>query len=242
LAGANLGFRAGPDASHLGIEPRRREVVILAQAFGLALLSGLWPVGLAVIAAYLDRPVLRYAFAYLSGAALAESAASAVVLFGLSAAGFTRERPTRSGWFYVAIGVLMLAFAAVVYLRSRRRPKKGKSDDKQEARIREGRVAVAFGLGLVMWLPSPTYLAALKLIQDTHSGWALTTVYAGIAVILVLWILEIPIIIFLLFRETARHHLGVTNAWLKVHGVAVLAALTAVTGVAVLLKGVLQLA
>jgi cytochrome c biogenesis protein CcdA len=197
---------------------------------------------LAAIAAYLDRPLLRYAFAYLAGAALAESAASAVVLLGLGAAGFTRQRPTRSGWFYVAIGVLMLAFAAVVYLRSQRpRKEKEKSKDKQDARIHEGRVAVAFGLGLVMWLPSPTYLAALKQIQDTHSGWELTTVYAAIAVLLVLWILEIPIILFLLFREPARHHLGTTNAWLKQHGVALLAALTAVGGVGILIKGITQL-
>jgi cytochrome c biogenesis protein CcdA len=197
---------------------------------------------LAAIAAYLDRPLLRYAFAYLAGAALAESAASAVVLLGLGAAGFTRQRPTRSGWFYVAIGVLMLAFAAVVYLRSQRpRKEKEKSKDKQDARIHEGRVAVAFGLGLVMWLPSPTFLAALKQIEDTHSGWELTTVYAAIAVLLVLWILEIPIIFFLLFREPARHHLGTTNAWLKQHGVALLAALTAVGGVGILIKGITQL-
>jgi hypothetical protein len=200
-------------------------------------------VGLAAIATFLDRPLLRYAFAYLAGAALAESAGSAVVLIGLGAAGFTHQRPTRSGWFYVAIGILMLAFAAVIYVRSRRpRKHKEKGEDKQDSRIREGRVAVAFGLGLVMWLPSPTYLAALKQIQDTHSGWALTTLYAGVAVILVLWILEIPIILFLLFRERAQHRLGVTNAWLKEHGVALLAALTAATGVAVLVKGVLQLA
>jgi hypothetical protein len=202
----------------------------------------LWPVGLAAIAAYLDRPLLRYAFAYLAGAALAESAASAVVLIGLGAAGFSRQRPTRSGWLYVALGVLILAFAAVVYLRSRRpRKRKDKGDEKQDTRIREGRVAVAFGLGLVMWLPSPTYLAALKQIQDTHSGWALTTVYAGIAVILVLWILEIPVILFLLFREPAGRHLTTTNAWLKEHGVALLAGLTAVAGVGILLKGILQL-
>lgn len=199
--------------------------------------------GLAAIAAYLDRPLLRYAIAYLAGAALAESAGSAVVLIGLGASGFTRQRPTRSGWFYVAIGVLILAFAAVVYLRSRRpRTKKEKSDDKQDRRVHEGRVAVAFGLGLVMWLPSPTYLAALKQIQDTHSGWELTTLYAAVAVILVLWILEIPIILFLLFREPARRHLGTTNAWLKEHGVALLAGLTAVAGVGILLKGVIQLA
>jgi len=196
---------------------------------------------LAAIAAYLDRPLLRYAFADVAGAALAESAASAVVLIGVGAAGFSRQRPTRSGWLYVALGVLILAFAAAVYLRSHRRPRTDKADDKQDKRIHEGRVAVAFGLGLVMWLPSPTYLAALKQIQDTHSGWALTTLYAAVAVILVLWILEIPIILFLLFREPAGRHLSATNAWLKVHGVALLAGLTAVAGVGILLKGVLQL-
>jgi cytochrome c biogenesis protein CcdA len=219
-----------------------REVAILSQAFGLALLSGLWPIGLAAIAAFLDRPLLRYAFAYLAGAALAESAASTVVLVGLGATGFTRARHTRSGWFYVAVGILMLAFAVVVYLRSHRPRKTEKSDDKQNARIHEGRVTVAFGLGLVMWLPSPTYLAALKQIEDTHSGWALTTLYAGIAVILVLWIIEIPIVLFLLFREPARRYLGSANGWLQRHGADVLAGLTAVGGLGILVKGILQLA
>jgi cytochrome c biogenesis protein CcdA len=196
-------------------------------------------VGLAAIAAYLDRPLLRYAFAYLAGAFLAESAASAVVLLGLGAAGFTRKTPNRSGWFYVAIGLLMLMFAAVIVLRSRRRPKKPEDQDK---RIHEGRVAVAFGLGVIMWLPSPTYLAALKEINDTHSGWALTTVYAGVAVILVLWILEIPVVLYLLFREPTQRHLGTANGWIKEHGRALLAALTAIGGVGILLKGILQLA
>jgi threonine/homoserine/homoserine lactone efflux protein len=197
---------------------------------------------LAAIAAYLDRPLLRYAFAYLAGAALAESVGTAVVLLSLGAAGFTRQRPTRSGWFYVAIGVLMLVFAALIVLRSRRRSRKEGAEDKQDSRIHEGRLVVAFGLGLVMWLPSPTYLAALKQINDTHSGWALTTVYAGVAVILVLWILEIPIIFFLLYRETARHHLGTANGWIKQHGRTLLAVLTAVGGVGILIKGIIQLA
>ena len=164
------------------------------------------------------------------------------MLLGFGAAGFTRKTPNRSGWFYVVIGVLMLAFAAVIFLRSRRRPRKEESGDKQDKRIHEGRVAVAFGLGVVMWLPSPTYLAALKQINDTHSGWALTTVYAAVAVILVLWILEIPLILYLLFREPTRHHLGTANGWIKEHGRTLLAALTAVGGVGILLKGIIQVA
>jgi hypothetical protein len=62
---------------------RGREVVILGEGFGLALLFGLWPMGLATIAALLDRPLLRYAFAYLAGTALALSVGSAVVFLGL---------------------------------------------------------------------------------------------------------------------------------------------------------------
>jgi hypothetical protein len=198
--------------------------------------------GLAAIAAYLDRPLLRYAFAFVAGAALASSAGTAAVLIGLGASGFTRQRPTRSGWFYVAIGVLMLVFAALIVLRMRRRSGKEGAEDKRGSRIQEGRLAVAFGLGFVMWLPSPTYVAALKEINDTHSGWALTTVYAGVAVIIVLWILEIPLIFFLLYRDTARHHLGTANGWIKQHGPKVLAVLTAVGGVGILIKGIIQLA
>lgn len=59
--------------------------------------------------------------------------------------------------------------------------------------------------------------------------------------ILVLWILEIPIILFLLFREPAQRHLGTANGWLTEHGVALLAALTAFGGVGITLKGILQL-
>lgn len=192
---------------------------------------------LAAVAAFLDRPLLRYAFAYLAGAVLAESAATAVVLVGLGESGFTRQRPTRSGWFYIAVGLLMLAFAVVAFLRSRRRPKESKRDN----RVHEGRLAVAFGLGIVMWLPSPTYLAALKQIDDTHSGWALTTVYGAIAVILVLWMVEIPIILFLLWREPVRHHLGRANGWIKRHGPVLLAGLTAVAGVGIVANGIIDL-
>jgi hypothetical protein len=199
-------------------------------------------VGLAAIAAYLDRPLLRYAFAFVAGAALASSAGSAAVLIGLAASGFTRQRPTRSGWFYVAIGVLMLVLAALIVLRTRRRSGKEGADDKRGSRIQEGRLAVAVGLGFVMWLPSPTYVAALKEINDTHSGWALTTVYAGVAVIIALWILEIPLIFFLLYRDTARHHLGTANGWIKQYGPKLLAVLTAVGGVGILIKGIIQLA
>jgi hypothetical protein len=199
-------------------------------------------VGLAAIAAYLDRPLLRYAFAFVAGAALASSAGTAAVLIGLGASGFTRQRPTRSGWFYIVVGVLMLAFSALIVLRLRRRVTKGGAEGKRASRIQEGPLAVAFGLGFVMWLPSPTYVAALKEINDTHSGWALTTVYGAVAVILVLWIIEIPIIFFLLYRETARHHLGTANGWIKEHGRTLLAVLTAVGGVGLLVKGILQLA
>ena len=36
----------------------------------------------------------------------------------MGAAGFTEQRPTRSGWFYVGLGILILAFAAAIYLQA----------------------------------------------------------------------------------------------------------------------------
>ena len=43
---------------------------MIVPGLALALLSGLWPVGFAGMVGYLDRPVLRYALAYMSGAVL----------------------------------------------------------------------------------------------------------------------------------------------------------------------------
>ena len=135
--------------------------------------------------------------------------------------------------------LLMVLFAVALVVRDRRRPKR--ESEQEDRRVREGRVTVAFGLGLVMWLPSPTFLAALKQINDLHAGWELTTLYTAIAVILVLWILEIPIILFLLFREPARAQLSRTNTWVRRHGTALLAWLTGAFGVVVAVSGVTKL-
>jgi cytochrome c biogenesis protein CcdA len=212
---------------------------MIGTAFALALLSGLWPVGLAVMAAYLERPLLRYSVAYLAGAAFTESLASAVVLLGLGAAGFSSQHPTRNGWLDIAVGLLMLAFSAWLMLRERNRP--AKSSSSADRRAREGRVAIAFGVGMAMWLPSATYLAALKEINDSHSGWALTTIYAAICVVLVLWILWIPLLLMLFYRERARGQLERANGWINRHGVALLAGLTAVFGVILIIKGITTL-
>lgn len=212
---------------------------MIGYAFGLALLSGLWPIGLAVMVVYLERPLLRYSLAYLAGAGLTESLSSAVVLLGLSAAGVSSQHRTRSGWLEIALGVLMLAFSGWLVLRERNRPTRSSSSG--DRRAHESRMTIAFGLGLVMWLPSATYLAALKLINDSHSGWALTTVYAAIAVILVLWILWIPLLLFLFYRERARGVLQRANAWLSEHGLILLAGLTATLGVVITIKGITML-
>jgi hypothetical protein len=94
---------------------------------------------------------------------------------------------------------------------------------------------------MAMWLPSATYLAALKAINDTHSGWALTTIYAAICVVLVLWILWIPLLLMLFYRDRARGQLERANAWINQHGVALLAGLTAIFGVVLTIKGITTL-
>lgn len=60
---------------------------MIVAGLALALLSGLWPVGFAGMVAYLNRPVLRYALAYLGGAALVYLAWTALFLTVFRAAG-----------------------------------------------------------------------------------------------------------------------------------------------------------
>jgi cytochrome c biogenesis protein CcdA len=207
-----------------------------ASAIGLALLSGLWPVGLAVMVAYLNRPLLRYAVAYLLGAATAEGVSTVVVLAGLSALGATPSNRSRSGWAAIVIGLLMMLFAFWIWTRPPRPPKVKDVPAEDEERGRK--VLVAYGLGLVMWLPSPTYLAALKQISDVEASAGETALYGVIAVLCVLWILELPLAARLLLPRPTKRHLGEVDEWVRAHAQVVLAALTLVCGVILTVSGI----
>ncbi len=245
--GNHLSRMRSPAAPDGAVKPATacRQGVGLLFAFGLALLAGLWPVGLAAILAYLDRaPPLRHAYAYLAGAAVTVSAATVLVLFGLSAVGATPHRNARlSGGVTLALGLLACAFALALWRRRPapgRRPVPARPASLGRSRTGQGALA-AFALGLVMWLPSPVYLAAVKSINDSGSGTVATALSSILAIILLLWIVEIPIVCYLISPVTTRRWLHTVNGWLIRQGRALVAVVIALVGLALTVAGVARL-
>ncbi len=198
---------------------------MIVAGLALALLSVLWPAGFAGTVAYLGRPVLRYALAYLSGAALVYSAWTALFLTVSAAAGLRTGRSISSGISSLVLGVLLAAFGVVAW---RRPAQPARATDATERHRQSSKLIVAFGVGLVVWGgPSLPYLAALKLISDARVGSAATALYGGVAVLCALWIIELPLVVYLVRPELTRRRLGQLDRWARDHGRHLLAALLA---------------
>ena len=211
---------------------------MVSYGIALALLSGLWPVGLAAMVAYLNRPPLRFAIAYLAGAAIVEGTCTALFLTALSVANVTPEENTRDGSVTLALGVLMIAFAAWVW---RLPPRPPRAVDAGGERRRSPSPFAALAVGLLMWLPSPTYLAGLKQISDAGLSTTATALYGCLAVLCVLWIIEIPLILFVVRREATQRHLVQVDRWTRENGRALLVGLTGAIGVVLAVQGITTL-
>jgi hypothetical protein len=208
--------------------------------FGLALAAGLWPVGLTAILAYLDRgPPLRAAYAYLAGALVMVALVTVVALAGLSALDAApRDRASLDGGVTLALGVLALALAAALWWWL---PRPHHPPVRTPERDRRPGARAAFALGFAMWLPSPVYLAALKAIKDTGAGTTAIALSAVVAVVLFLWIVEVPILCYLVAPATTGRRLGAANRWLRRNGRAIVVLLTGAIGVALTVEGLARL-
>ena len=72
--------------------------------------------------------------------------------------------------------------------------------------------------GIALYLPSPTYLAALEEVGSAKMAPAVTAVWVLIVVALVLITVEVPVLLFLLAPDWTVPKLEAVNAWLDRHG------------------------
>jgi hypothetical protein len=220
---------------------------VLGQAAGFALLAAVSPTALLVMAVLLgaDNP-RRTALLYVTGALIMTVAMAVAVLFVLRATGLNapREHAPRYG---LRLGLGVIALAVSVYV-SRRKPPAAASGDGEPKR--PGLVTrltsspsprTAFVLGLLLFAPSATFIAAVQVIATANEGVPVTVAAVIVVVILTVLIVWLPLLGYLAFPEATTRALQAANEWLRVRGRVLVIGALWIAGVVLVVNGALGL-
>jgi hypothetical protein len=210
------------------------------QAIPLALISSLYPLGLAAILllAQTARPRPRVGV-FLIGALACTLTVGFMVVFVLHDAGIGQgSEQSDQSWLRLAIGVVFMA-VAVFLARQPPRPNRGPSRVSRAAG--QGGLFAIFVVGVALYLPSPTYLSALQVVGTTKMSDAATAIWVIIVVAIVLITVEVPVLLFLLAPGWTVPKLQTVNAWLDRNGHTLLVAVVGAIGLWEFLDGLVGL-
>jgi hypothetical protein len=218
---------------------------MVAEAAGFAVLAALSPTALLVIAVYLGSAQPRRTGSYyLAGAVLMSIITGVIILVALHAGGLSRpsERQPRYG-LRLGLGVLALGASAFIMARRRRPADPGKQDSgKQGKGILSRMIAnpsprTAFIVGLLLFSPSVTFIAAIQAIATARASVELDALALAIVVILNVLLVWLPILTHLAFPDWTTRTLTAFNGWLRAHGQIVAAIVLAAAGAVLIVDG-----
>jgi hypothetical protein len=214
---------------------------VLVQAAGLALLAALSPTALLVAAVYLGsaRPRQTATF-YLIGAVAMSLITGVVILVVLRSAHLnsSHEHTPRYG-LRLGLGILLLVAAVVV---ARRKPKP--PDPTKPASgivnklVANPRPLSAFAVGLLIFAPGVTFLAALQVIATADASDFLTALAVIIVVVINVLLVWLPIVMHIIFPDRTTRYLAGFNGWLRSHSQVILTVVLIVVGLIMVGNGV----
>ena len=213
---------------------------MLAQAAGLALLSALSPTALLIAAIYLGsaRPGLTSMF-YLVGAVAMSLVMGVVVLLVLRSAGLNHpdQHAARYG-LRLGLGVVLLAAAAFVAARRPRQPDPAKAHGLVSRMVAEPAPLSAFLVGLLVFAPGVTFIAALQVIATASAGPDLTSLAVILVVVINVLLVWLPIMLHLIAPTATERRLKAFNHWIRAHGTTVLIGVLIVAGAIMVFDGI----
>jgi Sap, sulfolipid-1-addressing protein len=214
---------------------------MLIQAAGLALLASLSPTALLVAAVYLGsaRPRLTGTF-YLIGAVVMSLVMALVILAILRGVHLQHraERTPRYG-LRLGLGILLLAAGAVVAKRKPRPPDPGKAGQGIVSKlVADPAPLSAFFVGLLVFAPGISFLAAVQVIATAQADVELTALALLIVVVLNVLLVWLPIVFHLLFPGATTRHLTAFNGWLRAHGKLILVCVLIAMGGFMVINGI----
>ena len=219
---------------------------MLETAAGFALLAALSPTAVLVGAVYLgSASPRRTTLVYLAGALTTTVIIGIVLLVALRAGGLSLpgNRTPRYG-LRLALGVV--ALAGGLYM-TRRTPKPPDPAKKKKPGLVSRMMSrpepfFAFVTGLVVFLPSAAFLAAVQAIATAKASdlaTALTLVTVIVIDVILIWL---PFLFYLAAPDLTTSTLRRFNAWLRAHGHAIVAGSLLVVGGLLIGNGISGLA
>lgn len=214
---------------------------MLIQAAGLALLAALSPTALLIAAVYLGsaRPRLVTAF-YLAGAVLMSLVMGVILLAVLRSVNL--QRPSEHTPRYelrLILGILLLAGAVVVARRQPRPPDPSKPPKGFVAKlVADPAPLSAFLVGLLIFAPGVSFLAAVQVIATAQASLDLTVIALTIVVVINVLLVWLPIVVHLVAPGFATRHLTAFNAWLRAHGKLILICVLVAVGGIMVVNGI----
>jgi hypothetical protein len=218
---------------------------MLIQAAGLALLAALSPTALLVAAVYLGsaRPRVVTVF-YLAGA-VAMSLVMAVVILAVLR-GVNLQRPGEHTPRYelrLILGILLLAGALVVARRKPRPPDPAKAHQGFISKmVAEPAPMSAFLVGILIFAPGVSFLAAVQVIATARASFDLTVIALIIVVVINVLLVWLPIVFHLIFPRATTRYMTAFNDWLRAHGKLILMCVLVAVGGIMVINGIYGLA
>jgi Sap-like sulfolipid-1-addressing protein len=218
---------------------------VLIQATGLALLASLSPTALLVAAVYLGsaRPRLTAAL-YLTGAVVMSLVMGIILLLVLRSANLSlpADYTPRYG-LRLGLGILLLVAAALVARRQIRPPDPDQAKRSMVDRLVANPAPVsAFLVGILVFAPGITFLAALQVIATAQASLDLTALALLIVVVINVLLVWLPILLYLAAPELTTRYLKSFNNWLRTHARAILCVVMAAAGAIMVANGIYGLA
>ena len=218
---------------------------MLIQAAGLALLAALSPTALLIAAVYLGsaRPRLITAV-YLAGAVLMSLIMGVILLAVLRSANLQRpaERTPRYE-LRLILGILLLVAAVVVARRQPRPPDPDKPPKGFVGKmVADPAPLSAFLVGLLVFAPGVSFLAAVQVIATARASLDLTVFALTLVVVINVLLVWLPIVVHLVAPGFATRHLTAFNSWLRAHGKLILICVLVAVGGIMVVNGIYGLA
>jgi Sap-like sulfolipid-1-addressing protein len=214
---------------------------MILQAAGLALLAALSPTALLVGAVYLGSARARLVgLFYLAGAILMSLVMGLVVIVILRNAGLNlhRQHSARYG-LRLGLGILMLAAGAVLAKRKPKMPDPEKAKQGFVSRmIADPAPASAFVVGLILFAPGVTFIAAVQVIATAKASVGLTAVAIVVVVVINVALVWLPLLLYMVAPGVTTRRMTAFNGWLRANGHKILIAVLVVGGAIVAGNGI----